>query len=164
MKYAESTDNVVYQAVEKFIKKWNEPSFLPYINHSGYEAIGYNHIIKKGEEHLKKGLTARMAEDLLRGDIEHAIQVVDETIPMDIELGIDAFIALVSLAFCITPDLFRYSKVTEFTKVKRYDKAAEFFLNHNVSRMDYGYVESYPLTKLRKAEAELYKRGMNGNY
>jgi GH24 family phage-related lysozyme (muramidase) len=162
--YAKSTDNIVYQAVERFIKKWNEPSFLPYINHSGYEAIGYNHIIKKGEEHLKKGLTPIMAEKLLREDIERAIQVVDETIPMEIELGIDAFIALVSLAFCITPDLFRYSKVTEFTRVKRYDKAAKFFINHNMSRMEHGYVESYPLTKLRKEEAELYKRGMNGNY
>lgn len=73
---------------------------MPKWDVKGY-SVGYGHLIKKGEEHLNKGVTKAQAEQLLAKDLDWAEKAVSKGLKVDVTQN--QFDALVSWVYNLGP-------------------------------------------------------------
>lgn len=80
----------------ELIKHFEGCHLKPYICPAGYLTIGYGHVILKGEEHLKKGITVQQAEELLVKDLSKFEAGVTKNVSVPLtQRQFDALVAFV---------------------------------------------------------------------
>ena len=63
-----------YDSVLVMLKEWEGFSSIPYEDLAGGQVVGYGHMIRKGEEHLRGSvITKEEAENILRSDYNYFI-------------------------------------------------------------------------------------------
>lgn len=110
----------------ELIKHFEGCSLVPYICPTGYLTIGIGHVILPGEEHLKKGITLKQAEELLVKDLAKFEAAVTKNITTPMTQR--QFDAIVSLTFNIGISALSKSTLRRLMNVRDYKGAAEQFL------------------------------------
>jgi len=62
---------VTWDSVLSMVKRRESLQFQPYTCPGGHLSVGYGHVITKGEEYLKAGITEAQADSLLHSDMEY---------------------------------------------------------------------------------------------
>ncbi|GAB4192590.1 MAG: hypothetical protein OHK0057_21650 [Thermoflexibacter sp.] len=62
---------VTWDSVISMVKRRESLQLRPYICPGGHLSVGYGHVITKGEEYLKEGITEAQADSLLHSDMEY---------------------------------------------------------------------------------------------
>jgi len=134
------------------ISRWE--GFEPHLYEDvvGIQTIGYGHVILPGEEF--DTLSHDEALDLLKADMQKAIECVESSVRVDLTPEMEA--ALVSLIFNVGCGAFRGSTLLRMLNGKDYAGASKQFMRWNKA----GGKEVRGLTNRRAAEAELFRSGM----
>jgi GH24 family phage-related lysozyme (muramidase) len=137
----------------EFIKLWEGCKLKIYKDSAGYPTIGVGHLIVDGdpaEAWKHKGLTMVQAMSLLRDDVQHACNCVNNYITWP--LGQHQFDALVSFTFNVgSGSLYRS------TLRKKLNKGEEGAVGKELVRWNKAGGKINPgLTKRRRAEGRLF--------
>ncbi len=71
---------VTWDSVVSMVKRRESLQLKPYRCPGGYLSVGYGHLITKGEDGLRNGVTALQADSLLYNDMKHYKDWVEQTL------------------------------------------------------------------------------------
>lgn len=132
------------------IKEFEGLSLAPYLCPAGLPTVGYGHVIREGEAHLRAGVTVEQAAQILAVDLAWAFREVhnvrDDLMPHQAA-------ALASLIFNIGPGAWRKSTIKAKIMVRDWGAAAREFERWNKS----GGVVLAGLVRRRKAERLMFE-------
>lgn len=98
-------------------------SSTPYDCPGGRTTIGYGHVLRDNEQHIRE-ISQEEAIELLRKDCTEILIKIQKMIK--VELSVNQMAALVSLCYNIGPDAFRQSTLRR--KINRREYAANEFM------------------------------------
>lgn len=132
------------------VKEFEGLSLAPYLCPSGLLTVGWGHVIREGEAHLRGGVTVEQAAQLLAVDLAWAFREVrdvrDDLMPHQAA-------ALASLVFNIGPGAWSKSTIKAKVMVRDWDGAAREFGRWTKS----GGVVLAGLVRRRKAEKLMFE-------
>lgn len=136
------------------LKQFEGFSAVPYICAGGELTVGYGHVIKPFERHLKAGISQKEADRLLREDIAHfSVQIAHM---VDVELDQHQYDALICFIYNIGAQAFEKSTLLRMLNLGDYHGAAGQF-----RRWVYSRGRKLPgLITRRKAEANLFSKNL----
>jgi lysozyme len=138
------------------IKKFESLRLKAYLAPEGKWTIGYGHVILHGEEHLLNDtISAKRAENLLRGDLREAETGVTRL--TDIDLTQAQFDALTSFVFNLGAGAFGKSTLRKRVNQGDPDGAALEFDRWIYATVNGQKVVLRGLVRRRAAEAELFQ-------
>lgn len=73
---------VTWDSVISMVKRRESLQLQPYTCPGGYLSVGYGHVITKGEEYLKEGITEAQADSLLHSDMEYYKDWVEKNLKL----------------------------------------------------------------------------------
>lgn len=114
----------------KFIKWWEGCKLKPYIDADGHLTVGYGHLITPNNiEAYRNGITMLTAENLLRQDVQFAVNQVnylcESILPL---LSQQQFDMLVSFVFNVGVTQFIRGSVLKDLKAKKFSDATTTML------------------------------------
>ena len=123
--------------LEQLIKVEGGAQLKMYNDHgsnSGHCTIGVGHLVHKGvcngvipaEKPYLKGISLRQAKELLKADLRTAENTVNHSVV--VKLSQSQYDALVSFAFNVGPNAFRFSTLLKLVNSKQFKKASDEFL------------------------------------
>jgi lysozyme len=105
-----------YKRTIKIIKESEDLVLKPYQCFAGVHTIGYGHVIKKGKEGLKNGITQKQAELILEDDINYFVTELSILLKAhNVSLNQNQYGALVS--FCFNLGIERFKTSTLFKRI-----------------------------------------------
>ena len=135
------------------IKSFEGFSSVPYNDGVGVMTIGYGHVLRKKDKHLKK-ITEEQAVEILKEDVSIAVKNVNNLVKVDITQN--QFDALVSFAFNVGVGNLKNSTLLKKLNQGDFIGAADEFLRWNKGRVNGVMKEMKGLTRRRVAERALF--------
>lgn len=146
-----------------FIKKLEGLRLEVYLDQAGKKTIGYGHLLTKTEDY--EIITKEAADILLRQDLAHAQDIINNLKPENIDLLQHEFDALVSLVYNIGYESYRNSSVLMYLKLNRKSEIPLAFMKWvKITSENGGLKISTGLIKRRLWESLLFKGELNGEF
>jgi lysozyme len=112
----------ITDATISLVKKFEKFSSVIYPCLAGKPTIGYGHVVNEAEKlKYKNGISAKEADDLLREDLQHAVNCLKKLIK--ISLTANQISALISLVFNVGCGDFASSKALKLINQNNLEKA-----------------------------------------
>ena len=135
----------------------------PYYCPAGKKTIGYGHVILAGESYTN--LSKYQADLLLVKDLcEHIFYLEEDAPTLFEECDLNRILAVTSFIFNLGRGNFRSSTLRKKINAKDWEGAANEFIRWNKATVNGKKVELAGLTKRRKAEADMFRSGVNHIY
>jgi lysozyme len=140
-----------------FIKGYEKLRLKIYKDQAGYETIGYGHKVLPGED-FSKGITKAQALDLLKQDVQGAVDAVNAGLKVSVKQN--QFDALVSLAFNAGPG----SVAANHQMMQAVNAGPGHVTEANFTAYKYIHVNGKPLVSQgllnrREAEYKMFSEG-----
>lgn len=138
------------------VKKFEDFSSTIYPCLAGKPTIGYGHVVNDAEKvKYKNGISPKEAEDLLKQDLQDAVNCLKRLIKVD--LHPDNISALISLIFNVGCGEFASSKALKLINDKNLEKAKIELFDSKVGFVRIGSKIVQGLVNRRAIEAKLWK-------
>jgi lysozyme len=146
----------ITDATISLVKKFEDFSSTIYPCLAGKPTIGYGHVVNEAEKvKYKNGISAKQADDLLKEDLQDAVNCLRKLIKVD--LHPDNISALISLVFNVGCGEFASSKALKLINQNNLEKAKIELFDSKVGFVRIGNKIIQGLVNRRALEAKLWK-------